>query len=346
MINFWKNKKVFITGHTGFKGSWLSIYLNYLGAEITGYSLKPEKLSLFNLAKIKFFLKKNYFANIQNYTLLNKAIISSKTEIIFHLAAQSLVSESYKNPYNTFSTNVSGTINIIESISHNSKIKAALLITTDKVYDTSINKIFKETDKLGGTDPYSASKVCCEYVIQSYIKSIKNLTKKNNVCIARAGNVIGGGDYSKDRLIPDIYKSIKNKKILILRNPSHIRPWQHVLEPISGYLKLVEKIYNKEKLHQKIWNFGPHLDNCKSVNKVTLLLKKYLKFNFKIIKNKSFIENPLLRLDNTKTTKFLNWKHKWDIKKTIRKIIDWNNYSNKKDIKKMCEYQINEYIND
>ena len=277
--NFYKNKKVLITGATGFKGSWLSYWLYSLGAKVYAAGYNPnqngrlfDQLNLKNKINLKII-------DVRNYNSLKNYLNKTKPEIIFHLAAQSLVSESYKNPYNTFSTNVSGTINIIESISHNSKIKAALLITTDKVYDTSINKIFKETDKLGGTDPYSASKVCCEYVIQSYIKSIKNLTKKNNVCIARAGNVIGGGDYSKDRLIPDIYKSIKNKKILILRNPSHIRPWQHVLEPISGYLKLVEKIYNKEKLHQKIWNFGPHLDNCKSVNKVTLLLKKYLKFS-------------------------------------------------------------------
>jgi CDP-glucose 4,6-dehydratase len=346
MKNFWKNKKIFITGHTGFKGSWLSIYLNFLGAEITGYSLKPERVSLFNLAKVSLLLKKNYYANIQDYTLLNRAIIDSKAEIIFHLAAQSLVSESYKNPFNTFTTNVTGTINVIESISHNSKIKAALLITTDKVYDTSVNKIFKETDKLGGIDPYSASKVCCEYVIQSYIKSVKKLAKKNNICIARAGNVIGGGDYSKDRLIPDIYKSVKDKKNLILRNPDHVRPWQHVLEPLNGYLKLVERIYNKKKLYQKVWNFGPHLKNCKSVNEVTLLFKKYLKFNFKIIKNKTFIENPLLRLNNAKTTKYLNWQHKWDIKKTISKIIDWNNYGNKKDMIKICEQQINQYIND
>lgn len=346
MKNFWKNKKVFITGHTGFKGSWLCIYLNYLGAEVTGYSLKAKKLSLFNLAGINNLLKKNYYSNIQDYKSLNKAIISSKAEIIFHLAAQSLVTESYKNPLNTFATNILGTINTIESISHNKKIRAALLITTDKVYDTKINKVFKETDKLGGIDPYSASKVCCEFVVQSYLKSIKNLVIRNNVCIARAGNVIGGGDYSNDRLIPDIYKSIIMKKQLILRNPSYIRPWQHVLEPLNGYLKLVEKIYNKKKLKQKVWNFGPHLNNCKSVMKVTMLFKKYLDFKIKVIKNKSFIENPLLRLNNSKSIKYLKWRHKWDLKETITKIVDWHNYKRREDIIKICEDQIKTYIND
>ena len=223
--NFWKNKKVFITGHTGFKGSWLSLFLNYLGAEVTGYSLAPiMKPSLFDLAKIKNVIKKTIIADVRDYKRLKSELEKSKASIVFHLAAQPLVRLSYIHPKDTFDINFTGSLNILQAIKKNKRVKTGIIITTDKVYDISKNKIFKEEDRLGGSDPYSASKVCVEFLFNSYQKSFFSKDKKM-IATVRAGNVIGGGDYSLDRLIPDIYKScLKNKKILI-RNPNAIRPW-------------------------------------------------------------------------------------------------------------------------
>ena len=201
---FWKNKKVFVTGHTGFKGSWLCIYLNLLGAKVTGYSLAPKtKPSLFHQANIKKLIKKSIIADIRDYKKLSNEIKKSKATIVFHLAAQPLVRYSYINPKETFDTNFSGSLNILECIRNNQRIKSSIIITTDKVYDIQRNKIFKENDTLGGLDPYSSSKVCVEFLFLSYLSSFF----KNNQRLAtvRAGNVIGGGDYSKDRLIPDIF---------------------------------------------------------------------------------------------------------------------------------------------
>ena len=217
--NFWYKKKVFITGHTGFKGSWLSIYLTYLGAEVTGYSLKPiTKPNLFNLAKIKNVIKKSIISDVRNYKKLYDEINKSKASIIFHLAAQPLVRVSYIHPKETFDINFSGTLNVLHSVKKIKKIKTCIIITTDKVYDIRKNKIFKEDDKLGGVDPYSASKVCAEYLFNSYNESFFK-DKSQMIATVRAGNVIGGGDYSLYRLRPDIYRSNIKKKKYILETP-------------------------------------------------------------------------------------------------------------------------------
>ena len=273
--NFWHKKKVFITGHTGFKGSWLCIFLNYLGAEITGYSLKPNtKPSLFNLAKIERVIKKSIISDVRNYKKLSYEIKKSKASIIFHLAAQPLVRLSYLHPKDTFDTNFTGTLNILQAIKKNKNIKTGIIITTDKVYDIRKNKVFKETDVLGGVDPYSSSKVCVEFLYNSYNKSFFS-SSKQNITTVRAGNVIGGGDYSLDRLIPDIYKSAKKNKIIFLRNPNSVRPWQHVLEPLSGYLLLAQKIHNKKMPPNYYnWNFGPNISSCKSVKYLADYLSK------------------------------------------------------------------------
>ena len=203
---FWKNKKVLITGHTGFKGAWLSLILHILGAKIYGYSLKPKKNSLYNKLNIQSFIKKSYLKDIRNYSNLKNSLNETNPDIIFHLAAQPLVLNSYQNPIDTFDTNIIGTINLLEAIrlKKKSKIKSAIIITTDKVYDTTKKKFFVENDKLGSSDPYSTSKACCELVSSSYIKSFPNI--KKIIATARAGNVLGGGDYSKYRLVPDILK--------------------------------------------------------------------------------------------------------------------------------------------
>ena len=348
---FWKNKKVFITGHTGFKGSWLCLFLTYLGAEVTGYSLKPiTKPNLFELAKIKNVIKKSIIGDIRNYKKLNTEIKKSKSSILFHLAAQPLVRYSYLKPKNTFETNFSGSLNVLEAIKVNKKIRIGIIITTDKVYDISNNKIFKETDKLGGVDPYSSSKVCVEFLFNSYLKSFFK-SKTQMLATVRAGNVIGGGDYSQDRLVPDIYKSAKKNKKIILRNPQAVRPWQHVLEPLSGYLMLAQKINDKKikKLDQK-WNFAPNISSCKSVLYLSKYLGSKLNLDIRVDKSKSKKifkpETSILRLSNYKSRKFLNWHPEWPINKSLDKIIDWNKKILLIKPSDVCYEQIKEYLND
>ena len=349
--NFWKDKKVFVTGHTGFKGSWLCIFLKLLGAKVTGYALKPKtNPSLFKLAKIEEILKKSIYADIRNCKKLTKEIKQSKADIIFHLAAQPLVRHSYLYPQKTFDTNISGTLNILESIRKIKKIRSAIIITSDKVYDTSNNKIYKETDKLGGVDPYSASKVCCEYLFSSYINSFFKGRSKQRLATVRAGNVIGGGDYSEDRLIPDIYKSAKKTKKIILRNPNSVRPWQHVLEPLNGYLILAEKLYNNHKKLrnlQQSWNFGPNLSNCKSVKYIANFFSKHLKIKIKVEMTKSKIFKPetnFLRLSNYKSKKFINWYPRWSLEKSLRAILNWHYLAEIRNPRNICENQIKEFL--
>ena len=345
---FWKNKKVFITGHTGFKGSWLCIFLKYLGAEVTGYSLKPEtKPNLFNLAKIEKVIKKSIISDIRDYKNLYKEIKKSNASIVFHLAAQPLVRMSYINPKDTFDINFSGSLNILQIIREIKKISIGIIITTDKVYDNKKNKIFKETDPLGGLDPYSSSKVCVEYLFNSYNESFFQ-KKDQMIATVRAGNVIGGGDYSLDRLIPDIYKSAQKKNSILLRNPNSIRPWQHVLEPLSGYLLLAQNIHNNKikKLIQN-WNFGPNISSCKSVKYLTVYLSNYLKItvlNKKKNKNIFKPETSILRLSNYKSKKFLKWFPKWSINKSLDKIIEWNKMIKYQKPFDVCVNQIKNYL--
>tara|TARA_A100001015_G_scaffold316329_1_gene430344 strand:+ start:791 stop:1861 length:1071 start_codon:yes stop_codon:yes gene_type:complete len=346
---FWKGKKVFISGHTGFKGSWLSIFLTYLGAEVTGYSLKPlTRPSLFNLAKIDKLIKKSIIADIRDYKKLYQEIKKSKATIIFHLAAQPLVRMSYIHPKDTFDVNFIGTLNILQIIKRVKKISTGIIITTDKVYDIKRNKIFKETDALGGLDPYSSSKVCMEYLFNSYNESFFQ-KRKQMIATVRAGNVIGGGDYSVDRLIPDIYRSALKNRSILLRNPRSIRPWQHVLEPLSGYLLLAQNIHNKKikKINQN-WNFGPNISSCKSVLYLSKYLSKYLKLKIVINKKNSKEifkpETSVLRLSNYKSRSLLKWHPKWSINKSLNKIIEWNEKVKGNNYTKVCIEQIKDYI--
>ena len=321
-----------------------------LGAEVTGYSLKPQtKPSLFNLAKINKVIKKSIIADVRDFKRLDYEIKKSKSTIVFHLAAQPLVRYSYLQPKETFDTNFTGSLNILESVKRNKKITTAIIITTDKVYDISKNKIFKEADKLGGLDPYSSSKVCVEFLFNSYFKSFF-ISKKQMIATVRAGNVIGGGDYSLDRLVPDIYKSIKNKRKIYLRNPQSVRPWQHVLEPLSGYLMLAQNIRDKKirKLTQN-WNFAPNISSCKSVLYLSKYFSKNLKLDIKTKKTSKKIFKPetsILRLSNYKSKKYLKWHPKWSINKSLDKIIIWNKEIKKKSPLNICFKQIQEYLND
>jgi CDP-glucose 4,6-dehydratase len=347
--NFWNGKKVFITGHTGFKGSWLTIILKSLKSKIYGFSLKPPKKSLFNQSRIKYDLAGNTFGDINNLSLLRNKIKSFKPEIIFHLAAQPLVIDSYKDPLKTFQTNVMGTINLLESIRGIKSIKSVIIITTDKVYKIKkSNKNYTESDELGGHDPYSSSKVAAEFAVNSYIKSFfKTENLKNRICTARAGNVIGGGDYAKNRLVPDIIKTINNNSKLIIRNPNSIRPWQHVIEPLVGYLILAEYQYkNKSVDKNNSWNFGPNRNNFVKVIKVLNIIKKLKPLNFSIKKNILFKETEILRLNSNKSKKKLKWISKMDIKSSLIKVLEWNHLV-KKNIpaREVCEKQFFMYIN-
>ena len=347
--NFWKNKKVFITGHTGFKGTWLSLFLNLQGAHIFGYSLKPKKLSLFNQTKSAGFCKKNFYSDINNLQKLKKNLLESRPEIIFHLAAQPLVSESYSDPVKTFNTNIIGTVNLLEAARNVNSVRSIVIITTDKVYKiNNSNKGYVENDEVGGKDPYSSSKACAEIIVNSYIESFtKKSTLKNKISTARSGNVLGGGDYSKNRLVPDILSAINQNKELIIRNPQHVRPWQHVIEPLYGYILLAQKQYEKKiNISNHAWNFGPRKNNFVKVSKIINKINKIKKIKKVIFKKSDMKETKILKLNSNKAVKNLKWKPKWNIDQTLEKIITWNDLSKKnKNIKNICEEQIVDYLN-
>ena len=350
---FWSKKKVFITGHTGFKGSWLSIILTYLNSSVNGFSLKPKKNSLFNKSMISKNLKSNTYANINDIKKLEKKIKQCKPEIIFHLAAQPLVLDSYKDPLKTFNTNIIGTLNLLEVIRRVKSVKSVVIITTDKVYKIrKDNKPYKELDQLGGLDPYSASKVGAEIVVNSYIKSFfRNSNLQNRISTARAGNVIGGGDFSENRLIPDIIYAINNKKKLNIRNPDHVRPWQHVLDPLMGYLFLAKKQYdnksdNKDDYKEHAWNFGPNKGNFKKVIDIVKYIKKLQNFEFSVLKFKNFKETNVLKLNSIKARKKLNWLSKWNLAQSLEKTLEWNkDTKNGISAKDICERQFLMYLN-
>ena len=346
---FWKKKKVFITGHTGFKGTWLVIFLKLLEAKIYGYSLKAPKFSLFNQTNCSKLLNKNFYSNINNFKNLKNSINKNNPDIIFHLAAQPLVSESYLKPRNTFYTNIIGTSNLIEVAKMTKSVKVIIIITTDKVYKiVKRSKPFIESDELGGKDPYSASKACAEIISNSYIESFLNKKNDMKISTARSGNVLGGGDYAKNRIIPDIIKALNNNQEMIIRNPNHIRPWQHVLEPLFGYLLLAEKLFlNKIDLNKLGygWNFGPKAESFIPVSKLIEKIKKKKRFRKITLKKQIFNETKILKLNSTKSIKFLKWSQKWNIDETISKIFEWNEaFKNKKDMYEVCKNQIKEYL--
>ena len=322
MKSFWKNKKVFITGHTGFKGSWLCFWLKYLGADILGYSLPlNENNDLFKKLKISRKVKSIY-GDICDKKKLKQTLLNFEPSIIFHLAAQPIVSESYENPYDTLFTNIMGTANLLDSCFSLKKIKSIVIITSDKCYENNEKKRnFIETDNLGGDDPYSASKAACEIIVNSYSKSFFN---KVGISTARSGNVIGGGDNGKNRLIPDIVESLEKNKKLKIRNPNSVRPWQHVFETLNGYILLAEKLYLNKKKYTGSWNFGPS-ENQKSVKYVVNNFYKIwgVKANYQQINSNLFKEKKKLSLNSYKAQKYLGWKNKWSNKEAINEIVKW-----------------------
>lgn len=350
--NFWKDKKVFITGHTGFKGSWLCLLLNHLGADVYGYALEPPtKPSLYKEAKIDELIT-SYIGDIRDYDNLLKVIQKIQPEIVIHMAAQPLVRESYKNPIETYSTNVMGTVNLLEAIRYTSSVKAVVNVTTDKCYENrEWHWGYRENEPMGGYDPYSNSKGCSELVTASFRNSFYNPKdySKHGVAVAtaRAGNVIGGGDWAEDRLIPDFIRSIIKGEKLKIRSPYAIRPWQHVLEPLTGYLMLAEKLFTEGSKYAEAWNFGPDDKDAKNVEWISMTICDLWGdgASFSIDTNPQPHEANYLKLDCSKAKAGLGWTPKWNIETALKSIVDWNKaFLKGEDICKVTENQIKNHF--
>ncbi|MBX9809913.1 CDP-glucose 4,6-dehydratase [Candidatus Gracilibacteria bacterium] len=345
MSNFYAGKTILITGSTGFKGSWLSLWLHSLGANVIGYSLSPyTEPNLFSILGLDSLINQIY-GDINDLGKLQEICNTYQPEIIFHLAAQPLVRESYRDPVGTFQTNVMGTVNILEVIRNTESIKGAVLITTDKVYENlETMRPYLETDRLGGHDPYSTSKAMDELAITSYVRSFFSKGEKKIVSV-RAGNVIGGGDWSKDRLIPDIIQAFENGEPVILRNPDSVRPWQHVLEPLSGYLMMGEKIFQDDK-YLGSYNFGPDISDTMRVEDIVIKAIETLgKGEYKIQKDESMHEAGLLLLDNTKAKKLLGWSPKFGIDEALERTFGWYRaYADGEDMRRYSLQEIQTFL--
>jgi CDP-glucose 4,6-dehydratase len=352
MVNkdFWKGKKVLITGHTGFKGSWLCMLLNNMGAEISGYALKPPtNPSLFELCNIEAFVNST-ISDIRDFDSLRIKIDTDKPEIIIHMAAQPLVRLSYAEPVLTYHTNVMGTINLLEAVrvSHSKSTRVIVNVTTDKCYD---NKEwlwpYREIEPMGGYDPYSSSKACSEIVTAAYRSSyFSGDSMPVAVATARAGNVIGGGDWAADRLIPDIVRSVLGNKPVVIRNPYSVRPWQHVLEPLSGYLMLSERLYTEGNSFAGAWNFGPNDDDSRPVKWIVeKFCSKWINASYELDKNIHPHEASFLKLDCSKAKEKLDWHPKWNLNKALDSIIEFSRaYLSRNSMRDLCDRQILEYL--
>jgi len=348
---FWKNKKVLITGHTGFKGSWLSLWLQAKGTRVIGYALPPPTTpNFFEIGKIAESMT-SIEGDVRNLDHLIAVIKKHQPEICIHMAAQSLVRYSYQHPLETYETNVMGTLNVLEAVRQTPTIRAALIITSDKCYQ---NREwiwgYRENEAMGGNDPYSSSKGCAELITTAYRKSF--LSKKESsepnisVASARAGNVIGGGDWSADRLIPDVIKAVTANKAVVIRNPNAVRPWQHVLEPLNGYLVLIENLWKQGAQFEGAWNFGPNDDDCKPVGWILEALNKLWEGGIQWESNT--VENPhediLLKVDSSKARNFLGWSSKLSVGKALRWSAEWyQGYLCQQNMRRLSEEQIQRY---
>ena len=352
--NIYQGKKILLTGHTGFKGTWLTKWLLNLGAEVVGISNKiPTKPSMFEILRLEKKIK-HLIIDIRNFHHLSKVIAEEKPNFVFHLAAQAIVSTSYSDPLTTISSNVMGTTNLLEALRNLRKQCTGIIITSDKVYD-NIEQIwgYKENDQMGGKDIYSGSKGAAELVIKSYYHSFFKLDHSNvRLAVARAGNVIGGGDWAKDRIIVDAISAWSKEEKVEIRSPHATRPWQHVLEPLSGYLNLGMKLYESKFLNGEGFNFGPMTKEIKTVKELLTDLSEYWDLSKNIDKilvneNKTFHEATLLKLNCEKSQALLNWYSSLDYKDTIRFISEWyvGYYKKKADMNEITNNQIQDYQN-
>jgi CDP-glucose 4,6-dehydratase len=346
--SFWQDKKVFLTGHTGFKGGWLYLWLSSMGARVTGYALTPNTSpNFFSVCKVEDLLEKSHLANIRDLQQLQSAMQEAQPEIVIHMAAQPLVRYSYNNPVETYATNVMGTVHILECIRLLNTVKSSVIVTSDKCYDNNEWVWgYRENEPMGGHDPYSNSKGCAELVTSAYRASYFSKEKSVSIASARAGNVIGGGDWSNDRLIPDAIKAFESHQALIIRNPLATRPWQHVLEPLSGYLSLAQSLYENGNIFASGWNFGPKDDDVRSVQSlVELLIEKWGEDAiWELEKNAQPHEAQALKLDCSKAQQLLGWVPRWSLEQAIEKITDWQRaFQSQKNMQHFSLQQIRDY---
>jgi len=350
---FWRHKRVLLTGHTGFKGSWLSLWLQSMGAQVVGYALAPPtKPSLFDVIEIEQGMT-SVLGDIRDLSHLRAVFAEHQPEIVIHMAAQPLVRYSYVEPVETYSTNVMGTVNLLEAVRSTPSVKAVVNVTTDKCYENREWAWgYRENEPMGGFDPYSSSKGCAELVTAAYRNSFFNASTFNDkhstaIASARAGNVIGGGDWAEDRLIPDIMRAISDNNPVRIRNPHAIRPWQHVLEPLSGYLLLAQKLYEEGPAYAEGWNFGPNDEDAKPVQWIVERLTQSWGegASWQLDGGDHPHEAHYLKLDCSKAKAALNWHPRWHLDEALVKIVDWQrNYLDGADMKAVTLEQIDIYL--
>lgn len=344
---FWQGKKVFLTGHTGFKGSWLSLWLQSMGATVKGFALQPPtQPALFEQARVADGME-SVIGDIRNLEAITSAMVSFNPDILIHMAAQPLVRLSYREPVETYATNVMGTVHVLEAARQCSHLKAIVNVTTDKCYE---NREwvwgYRENEPMGGHDPYSNSKGCSELVTAAYRNSFFNQSDTAALASARAGNVIGGGDWAEDRLIPDILRAFEKQQPVIIRNPLATRPWQHVLEPLSGYLMLAEKLYTEGKTYAEGWNFGPKDEDVQPVEWILKHMTEHwgAGASWQLDTNLQPHEAQLLKLDISKAAVKLKWQPRWSLAHTLDTIVDWHQaWLQGRDVQQQTLQQIQQY---
>ncbi len=347
-MDFWKNKKVFITGHTGFKGSWLSRILINAGSEVTGYALEPPtNPNLFQLAGLDRLMK-SVIADVRDLGRLSKEMKNAKPDIVIHMAAQPIVRTSYEQPVYTYETNVMGTVNLLEAARNCEYVRSLVNVTTDKVYENvERSKGYTEDEKLCGFDPYSNSKSCSDIITYSYRNSFFCSEDSPAISTARSGNVIGGGDFARDRIIPDCIRAAANKETIIVRNPYSVRPYQHVLDCLAGYMTLAERQYYDKKKYEGSYNFGPDDEDIITTGKLADIFCEAWGDN-QSWENKSDNgphEAKLLSLDCTKAKTILGWRQKWNINAAVKETVEWSkSYLAGKNVLSIMDEQINEFF--